>query len=341
MNALDIYTHILPDGFLDVLGRVASGRINIGKRLASVAALVDLDRRFRDMDAGGPGYRQVISLPNPPLEEILPADAAAELARAGNDGLAALCARHPDRFPAFVATVSLLEPEGAVREAGRAIRDLGARGVQIFTNVAGKPLDRPEYAPLFAAMEAHGLPVFLHPTRSSAMPDYADEPRSRYEMWWCFGWPYETSVAVSRLVLTGLLDRHPGLNLITHHGGGMIPFFDGRVGPGMAVLGSRTAEEDLSGVLPALKRPHLDYFRDVWADTAMFGSGTGLPTVLRFYGASRIVFATDAPFGPIRPTLDALGALDLTPEERHAVMAGNAERLLRLNGAAAEAGGTA
>jgi len=339
-GAIDIYTHILPAGFTDALARLAPGRIGVARRLASVAALADLDRRFEEMDSGGPGYRQVISLPNPPLEEIAPPDAAAELARIGNDGMAKLCARHPDRFPAFIATVSLLDPEGAVREAERAIRDLGARGVQIFTNVAGKPLDRLEYAPLFATMAARGLPIFLHPTRSSAMTDYAGEPRSRYEMWWCFGWPYETSVAVSRLVLTGLLDRYPGLNLITHHGGGMIPFFDGRVGPGMEVLGSRTPEEDLSGVLPALRRPHLDYFRDIFADTAMFGSGTALPTVLRFYGARRIVFATDAPFGPIRPTLEALEALDLSPEDRHAVMVGNAERLLRLNRTTTESGGS-
>jgi aminocarboxymuconate-semialdehyde decarboxylase len=98
----------------------------------------------------------------------------------------------------------------------------------------------------------------------------------------------------------------------------------------LAVLGSRTAEEDLSGVLPALRRPHLDYFRDVYADTAMFGSGTALPTVLRFYGARRVVFATDAPFGPIAETLAAVAALDLSAEDRRAILSGNAERLLRL-----------
>lgn len=327
---IDFYTHILPASFGEALGRLPSGQGSIAKRLGAVAPLSNLEARFRDMDAAGPGYRQVISLPNPPLEEVVAAEAAAELARIGNDGMAGLCARHPDRFCAFVATVSLLDPEGAVREADRAVTELGARGVQVFTNVAGKPLDRPEYEPLFATMARHGLPVWLHPTRSAAMTDYASEPRSRLEMWWCFGWPYETSVAMARLVFSGLFDRHPDLKVITHHGGGMIPTFDGRVGPGMAVLGSRTTDEDLSGVLPALKRPHLDYFRDFYADTAMFGSGTGLPATLSFFGAGHVVFATDAPFGPIPATLRALEALELTPEERRAVMSGNAERLLRL-----------
>ena len=334
---IDIYTHILPAPFTEALAKVSPKLGNIAARLRGVLALHDLDLRFQAMDAV-PGYQQVISLPNPPLEDILPAGPAADLARIGNDTMAELCARHPDRFPAFVATLSMLEPDEALREAERAIGTLGARGVQIFTNVAGKPLDRPEYAPLFAALAAHDLPIWLHPARTADMADYASEEKSRFEMWWCFGWPYETSVAMARLVLSGLFDRHPALKVITHHGGGMIPNFDGRVGPGMAVLGSRTTDEDLSGVLPGLQRPHLDYFRDFYADTAMFGSGTGLPASLAFFGADHLVFSTDAPFGPIPETLRALEGLDLTPAQRHAVMQGNAERLLKLNPAPSQPG---
>jgi aminocarboxymuconate-semialdehyde decarboxylase len=329
---IDIYTHILPAAFSEALSKVSPRLGNIAARLRSVVPLHDLDVRFRGMDAV-PGYAQVISLPNPPLEDILPAAEAEALARIANDELAALCARHPQRFPAFVATVSMHDPEAAVREAERAIGTLGARGIQIFTNVAGKPLDRPEYAPVFAAMAAHDLPIWLHPARTADMADYASEPKSRFEMWWCFGWPYETSVAMARLVFSGLFDRHPALKIITHHAGGMIPTFDGRVGPGMAVLGSRTTDEDLRGVLPGLARPHLDYFRGFYADTAMFGSGTGLPAALAFFGAEHMVFATDSPLGPIAETLRALEALPLSPAERLAVMSGNAQRLLRLDAA--------
>ncbi|MCR0985622.1 amidohydrolase family protein [Roseomonas populi] len=326
---IDIYTHILPAPFMEAMAKASPKLGAIGKRLRGVAAIHDLDVRFRQMDVVA-GYQQVISLPNPPLEDVASAAEAAALARVANDGLAELCARYPDRFPAFVATVSMLDPEEAVREADRAIRELGARGAQIFTNVAGRPLDLPEYQPFFAAMAGHDLPIWLHPARTSAMADYASEERSRFEMWWCFGWPYETSVAMSRLVFSGLFDRHPGLKVITHHGGGMIPQFDGRVGAGMEVLGSRTPEEDLSGVLPGLRRPHLDYFRGFYADTAMFGSGTGLPASLAFFGAEHLVFATDAPLGPIPETLRALEALPLDAAQRHAVMRGNAERLLKL-----------
>ncbi len=228
-----------------------------------------------------------------------------------------------------MAAVSLDDVDAALREVERAVTQLGARGVQVFTNVAGRPLDRPEYRPVFAAIAEHDLPVWLHPARTAAMPDYAAEPRSRFEMWWCFGWPYETSAAMARLVFSGVFDRHPGLKVVTHHCGGMVPFYDGRIGPGMAVLGSRTSDEDYSGILAGLRRPHLDYFRLFYADTAMFGGRSGLLSALDFFGPDHLVFATDAPLGPIPESVAALDRLALSEAERAAVMGGTAERLLR------------
>ncbi len=331
MPIIDIYTHILPQAFADAFEKLSPQLGTFAGRTRAVASLSDLDARFRAMDAV-PDYRQVVSMSNPALEDVVPAAQGEELARSANDGLAELCARYPDRFPAFVATVCMLDVDAAVREADRAITQLGARGLQIFTNVAGEPLDLPRFQPLFALLAEHDLPIWMHPTRTAAMADYPAEAKSRYEMWWCFGWPYETSVAMARLVFSGLFDRHPKLRIITHHCGGMIPYFDGRVGPGMALLGSRTRDEDYSGVLKGLKRPHLDYFHDFYADTAMFGSDTGLHAGLRFFGPEKIVFATDAPFGPIRESIEAVERLDLTTEQRNDVMSGNAERLLHLSG---------
>jgi aminocarboxymuconate-semialdehyde decarboxylase len=239
---VDIYTHIIPDRFFTELERGSPKLGNMGKRLRSVRKLFDLDARFRDMDEIGE-YRQIISLPNPPIEDIADGAVAKNLARVANDSMAELCANHPDRFPAFAAAVSMHDVDFSIAEAERAIK-MGARGVQTFTNIAGHPLDEPRFRPFFAAMAAHDLPIWLHPARTSSMPDYASEPRSRFEMWWCFGWPYETTIAMARLVFDGIYDRHPKLKIITHHlGGGMIPFFDGRIGPGMDVLGARTVDE--------------------------------------------------------------------------------------------------
>jgi uncharacterized protein len=328
---VDIYTHILPDRFFQEMSRVSPKLENIGARLRGVKKLFDLDLRFAEMDELG-DYRQIVSLPNPPLEEIAQGETAQRLSRVANDAMAELCAQHPKRFPAFVAAVSLDDVDAALTEAERAITTLGARGIQIFTNIAGHPLDEERFKPVFALMAAHDLPIWLHPARNANMPDYASETKSRFEMWWCFGWPYETTVAMARLVFAGVFDQHPGLKIVTHHlGGGMIPFFDGRIGTGMEVLGQRTSDEDYSKIIPSLKRPHLDYFRAFYADTALFGGSNGLPCGLDFFGADRVVFATDAPLGPIARTVAAIDALALDEAERQKIMAGNAERLMKMS----------
>jgi aminocarboxymuconate-semialdehyde decarboxylase len=324
---IDIYTHIFPQSYFNYLLNNSQGLGSLAERLKSVKSVFDLDARFREMDGRG-DYRQIISLPHPALEEIAEAPEAARLASMANDGLSELCAKFPDRFPAFVATISLLDVASAVAEAERAITLLGAKGVQIYTNIVGRALDDPEFDPVFAIMAKHDLPIWLHPARTAAMADYATEPRSRFEMWWCFGWPYETSVAMARLVFSGLFDRYPQLKIITHHLGGMIPTFDGRIGPGMQFLGSRTIAEDHSNVLSSLKRPHLDYFKMFYGDTAMFGGTSGLHSGMAFFGPDHVVFGTDAPFAPIAETIKALDQLQLSKENRRKICVGNAERLL-------------
>ena len=326
---IDIYCHIYPDRFFQEMTKVSPKLENIGKRLRGVTKLFDLDARFREMDAFGE-YRQIISLPNPPIEDIAEGETAQMLARVGNDAMAELCTRHRDRFPTFVAAIALGDVDGAIKECHRAIGELGARGVQIFTNIAGKPLDLPEFQPFFATMAEYDLPIWLHPARNAGMPDYPAEQKSRYEMWWCFGWPYDTSVAMARLVFSGLFDRHPGIKIITHHLGGMVPYFDGRVGPGLEVLGSRTSDENYANVLSSLKRPHLDYFHDFYGDTALFGGRYGLSCGLDFFGSDHVVFATDTPLGPIRPTIEALDRLELAPEERDKIMVVNAAKLMKM-----------
>jgi predicted TIM-barrel fold metal-dependent hydrolase len=325
---IDIYCHIYPEKFFEEMTKLSPQTQNLGKRLRTITKLFDLGERFREMDQFG-HYRQIISLPNPPIEEIASGEAGLRLARIGNDAMAELCARHPDRFAGFVAAMSLTEVEGSVAEASRAVTQLGACGVQVFTPLAGRPLDGQAFAPVFAAMAEFDLPIWLHPARTAAMTDYAAEAKSRYEMWWCFGWPYDTSVAMSRLVFSGLFDRHPGIKIITHHCGGMIPYFDGRVGPGLDVLGARTTGEDYSQVLALLKRPHLEYFKEFYGDTAMFGGKYGIPCGLEFFGADHIVFATDTPLGPIAPTMAVIDDLDIDDEARRKIYVGNAERLVK------------
>jgi aminocarboxymuconate-semialdehyde decarboxylase len=325
---VDIYCHIFPDAFFQEMNRIAPRLGNIGARLRGVKKLFDLDERFREMDRFG-DYREIISLPNPPIEDLATGLVGLELARIGNDAMAELCARHPERFPSFVAAVSMTDVEGSVKEARRAVKELGAAGIQIFTNIAGKPLDDGAFEPIFATMADLDQPIWLHPARTADMSDYAAEKKSRFEMWWCFGWPYETSVAMVRMVFNGLLDRYPKLKIVTHHLGGMIPYYDGRIGPGMQVLGSRTSDEDYSKVLPSLKRPHLDYLHDFYGDTALFGGGIhAVRCGLEFFGSDHVVFATDTPLGPIAPTIEVIKRLEMPESDRRKIFAGNAERLI-------------
>jgi aminocarboxymuconate-semialdehyde decarboxylase len=222
VRKIDIFNHIYPAAYFDLVMRVAPTFKDIGKRMRGVPMLVDLDERFRVMDRFD-DYHQVLSIATPPIEVYSSGADTIDLARAANDGMAELVRKYPDRFPGFVASLPLNNPDAAMRECERAVGDLGARGIQMFSNINGKPLDRPEYLALFERMAAFDLPVWLHPFRGADMTDYATESRSLYEIWWTFGWPYETSVAMARLVFSGIFDRRPTLKIITHHLGAMAP----------------------------------------------------------------------------------------------------------------------
>jgi len=282
-------------------------------------------------------YQQVLSNSMPPLEVVAGPEQSPELARIANDGFAELCAKYPDHFPTFIASLPMNNPEEAVKEIDRVITHLGARGVQMFTNVKGKPLDRPEFFPIFERMAHHDLPIWLHPARGADFSDYKEEPKSKYEVWWTFGWPYETSAAMSHIVFSKMFERLPDLKIITHHMGAMIPFFEGRVGPGWDQLGTRTADEDYEGLLASMKKRPLDYFKMFYADTALFGSVSGTKCGLDFFGADQVVFASDCPFDPeggymfIRETIKVLEDLGLPKQDLDNIMGGNARRLMKMD----------
>ena len=332
---IDVFPHIFPERFFERMCRIVSLSQYMQKRTRAIPVLTDLDLRFRIMDRFE-GYVQVLTLCSPPIEALAGPEPAAELARIANDGMAELVVRHPDRFPGFVASLPMNHPDAAVSEIDRAIGELGATGVQIFSNVNGAPLDAPEYRPIFARMAAHRLPIWVHPARPPSVPDYQGETRSRYDIWWAFGWPYETTAAMARLVFDGLFDRHPELAIITHHMGAMIPHFEGRAGYGLDQLGTRTDDPDDLAAKGRLTRRPVDYFRMFYGDTALFGAAHAMECGLAFFGADHVLFGTDMPFDPergpgfIRETIAAMERMRMTPEDKAKIYEGNARRLLRL-----------
>lgn len=327
---IDIFPHILPLPYFQKIQETGPQGMLMAKRIANVKPLHDLDTRLRIMDEYE-NYTQVLTLGAPAIEAIAGPGVTPVLAELANEEMAKLCAQRPDTFLGFVASLPMNNPEASVKELDRAVGDLGATGIQLYTNMNGIPLDRPEYEPIFARMAELKLPIWMHPTRTPAVAEYVDEPRSYYDMWWAFGWPFETSVAMGRIVFSGLFDRYPDLKIITHHMGAMIPYFEGRVGPGLADLGQRSDDPTDNEALAKLKKTPGEYFRMFYGDTALFGAVGAMKCGLDYFGTDHVLFGTDMPFvGQISDTLDGIAKLGLSTDDRHAIMEGNARRLLKL-----------
>ena len=303
---LDIYNHIFPRAYFERMQEVISNKGPI-KRWLNIPVLYDVDARLRMMETFGE-YQQILSNSMPPIEFIAGPDVTPGLARLVNDGMAELCQQHPGRFPGFIASLPMNNMDATIKEVDRSIRELTACGVQIFSHVNGRPLDEPEFYPLFERMAQLDKPIWLHPARGANHPDYLTEEKSKYEIWWTFGWPYETSAAMARIVFSGIFDKLPNIKIISHHLGAMIPYFEGRVGPGWDQL-----------------------------DTATFGSSAATDCGLAFFGVEICMFASDCPFDPeggpmyIRETIKILDEIDVTQADRNALYEDNARKLLNLN----------
>jgi uncharacterized protein len=331
VTKIDAFAHILPPAYARRLESLTSGA-GVSERILGFRpwihedpALTGLDARWRSMDPFG-DYRQVLTLAVPPLEELGGPAAALDLARAANDELAALVAAHPDRFAGFAAALPMNDPGAAAGELERAMSQLGALGAQLHTNVSGVPLDEPRFGPIFDTVTRLGGMLWIHPTRSPVWADYPAESRSKYGIWWSLGWPYETSVCMARLVYSGCFDRHPGLRVITHHAGAMVPHFAGR-------LASPLEDPGRAAIIAGLRADPMDYFRRFYADTAMFGASHAVRCAVEFFGTGHVLFGTDMPLGGptvVADTIADIEALGLPEADADAIFAGNARRVLRI-----------
>jgi predicted TIM-barrel fold metal-dependent hydrolase len=330
---IDIFNHFMPKAYMDRLGDYIPGH-PVLTAFPRLKTLWDVDARRALLDEFG-GMQHVLSLANPPPELIALPDKLPELVRFANDALAEICRKHPDHFPTFIASLPMNNVEASVAEADRAIKELGAGGVQVFTNVAGKPLSAAEFRPVFQRMAAHDLGVWVHPMRTAQFSDYASEKESQNEIWFSFGWPYETTACMTRLIYSGLFDELPNLKIVSHHMGGMIPFFSGKIKLGFRQIFFGDAETNPTAKELGLKKKPIEYFKMLYADTAL---GEVAPTRCgyAFFGTDKCVFATDAPFDHeqgrylLRNTIAAVEALEISKTEKDAIFAGNARKLLKL-----------
>jgi len=334
MRIIDAFNHFFPKRYYDALLQSPDAAKDIGKRVRSIPALSDLDLRLRIVEMFD-DYSQVLSHGLPPLEWLWGPDKSPEMAKIANDGLAEIVAKHPKHFVGWSALLPMNAPAAAAKEAARSLAS-GANAIQLATNANGVPLDAPQFLPVFEVIANSGKPILLHPARTRDMPDYPSETYSKYEICSVLGWPYETGVTLARLVFSGIMDRYPGLKVIAHHLGGVIPYLEGRVGHSFDQLGVRTSDEDYSRVLKSLKKRPYDYFKDFYGDTAVEGARAATICGLDFFGADHVLFASDCPFdkekgvGYIRATVKVLDSIALANPEREKICWRNAVKLFGL-----------
>ncbi|HET8758661.1 MAG TPA: amidohydrolase family protein [Solirubrobacteraceae bacterium] len=346
---IDAFAHLLPLEYRSaVLERVRRDGTLLAETEAAMAGarsafemwetlrgLTDIEKRIADLDDLGIDM-QVVTPPVPPLEAFFHGDHSVELAAIANETLSAAVREHSDRFLG-VGMLSMHDPDVAARELRRCVEELGLVGVVLFAAPSSPAFDAPELDGVFAAANELEAPIWVHPWRSTVLPGIGPDRTSSHLSWYTFGWPYETSVALTALVLGGVLEKYPKLNVIAHHGGGMIPFFVPRI----EVL---YADDWLpyTHYEPATDtRPLLEGFRRIYADTAGIGNVNTLMNVESFFGAGQIVFGSDAPYDAqdgrwlIERSRDAVAAMDVTEEEAEQIWSGNLARLCKLQGAAA------
>lgn len=326
--AIDVHTHMFTPGWIDQVRRhgapdvvmvPTSPRETIEYRGAPIIRLApemtDFDMRIASMDGAGIDLA-IISLTAPNVywgDRAVSRDVAQQV----NDEFAGAQARYPDRIR-WMASLPWQYPDDAVVEAARA-KAKGAAGICMLTNIAGRPLTDPAFEPVWAAIEAAALPVFIHPTT----PYVDGMGLEGYGLQNSIGFTTDTSLCFARLILDGFLDRFPKLELIACHGGGALPYLAARFDQLWAKTGS----------VRRIERKPSTYLRRLWFDAIVYDQRT-LRFLVDQVGADRVLYGSDYPFmiaDPIgvRRRVDALPAA-----ERDAILRENARRLFRLDAGA-------
>jgi predicted TIM-barrel fold metal-dependent hydrolase len=264
---------------------------------------------------------QALSQTTPVLMGFGPEDAA-EICRLSNDDNYALCKAHPGRF-VNICVLSLLDMDSAIKELDRSINELDCRGVTVSSNQNGKGLDSPEYFRLYEKLVEHDLPLLIHPAHWERYP--LVDMDTAWRMMHVFGWPFDTTQAVWRLIFGGVIDRYPSLKVVTHHMGAMLPYFVRRI--------ESTFNLHLKDKLP---RHISQYWGNFYGDTAVDGTVAAYPCGYAFFGPDRLMYGSDYPFGPqvgeayIRDNLLGVKAMDIPPQDMEKILGGNAKKLLKL-----------
>jgi predicted TIM-barrel fold metal-dependent hydrolase len=316
---IDVFSHIFPDEYLDFFTQIPPF---LADRLSRSKGFRDMDYRIEMMDKQGVNMH-VLTLGRPHLDNIKnPKASLAKIAEAANNGIAKIAERYPDRFAA-VGTVSLLDVDAAIDEVDRCIEELGMVGIQVLSNVGGKPLDLREFDPLYERLSHHDVALWIHPTDMGKVYDWMNE----FNLHSILGWGIDTSLAMFRIMRGGVLERYPNLKIITHHMGVLIPFLARRI----EISIMREGKDGLPPS-PLTKRP-MEYLKMFYVDTATGPWKPALVCSQMFFGSDHILFGSDYPYlGESNPKdlIDSIEELNIPEEEKKMILGQNAMRLLKI-----------
>jgi aminocarboxymuconate-semialdehyde decarboxylase len=278
--------------------------------------MTQIDKRLLDLDAMGIDV-QVIAPAPPQCYYSIDPKIAETGHRLTNEGVAEFCSRKPDRFVGL-GTVTLQEPELAVRELDYIMGELGLKGVQILTNVDGQELSDPKFRPFYARAEELGAFIMMHPngfTQGQRLTDFYFNN--------IIGNPFETTLALHKLIFSGTLARFPELKLMAVHGGGYLPSYSGRIDHAWG------ARQDAHADIPL---PPTTYLRQVYLDTVVF-SYHQLAYLIDLFGPDHILMGTDYPYdmAEYNPVGHIAGVEGMDETTLSQIAGGNAARLLGLN----------
>jgi predicted TIM-barrel fold metal-dependent hydrolase len=280
----------------------------------------NIERRLEHMDELGIDVH-VLTIPAPGADRY-EGDSAIKMARVANDAIAAICKKYPERFIGFF-TLPTCSIEASLDELERSINDLGLKGFGCFANLNGQALDREELFPLYERLAKYKLPVYIHPTAPLATEAVGIDIMPTL----IFGWAFDCTVAMTRLVYGRVLERFPEISFVVADVGGVLAFFAQRA------INIYTGRTDEIRHRYGLNENPLDSFRRFYVDSADHPAST-LRCVKDFFGVDRMVLGTNYPYGPeegrllVKNSLKAIDGLELSAAEKEKILGGNAARIL-------------
>ncbi len=320
---IDCQSHVFPNAYIEILaqnphppqvirrGREAVVTYGNVQTFRLQDEVYDPKRKLKDMDEADVDMA-LLSTNIPPPCMLVP-ELGNKGAQAINNAIAELVDKHPHRF-AGLACLPWQNPDEAITEMDR-VNKIGFRGIMLYSHIGGKPVDAPHFEPVYAHAEALQMPIVMHPT----VPTWGEAIKDHW-MIGMIGLQVDNSFALLRLILSGILERHPNLQLVMPHVGGILPYMSGRIDHQTEVLGR--AREHIT-------QPPSAYLRRIYMDTVS-PSLQALQYAYQFVGEHRLLFGTDHPWVDMPRFVHLIEDMDIPDTARARIFGENAAILFGL-----------